>query len=139
MKLPKQILAANFTGFHFFRLAYPAMVLSFRLGIYQQADNYGLLRDERGNTMFLNSLLFGAISGTCGAFFGSPLQLVKTQLMSYSSEKIAVGTQHAHKGLWYALSKIYRRNGLLGLWRGAHGMMMRNSIGSASQIASYAV
>lgn len=74
-----------------------------------------------------------------GAVCGSPLQLIKTQLMSYSSEKIAVGTQHRHRGLWYALSGIYRKNGLSGLWRGAHGMMLRNSIGSATQIAAYAV
>lgn len=112
---------------------------NFRLGIYQQADNHGLLRDEQNNTKFLNSLLFGCISGMSGAFFGSPLQLVKTQLMSYSSDKIAVGTQHAHNGMFFALSKIYKKNGLSGLWRGAHGMMMRNSIGSAAQISSYAV
>ncbi|KOB72302.1 Solute carrier family 25 member 35 [Operophtera brumata] len=120
-------------------LWFQLVVNGVRLGIYQHADNYGLLRDEHGNTMFFNSLLFGSISGMCGAFFGSPLQLVKTQLMSYSSEKIAVGTQHAHRGLLYAISKIYTRNGLSGLWRGAHGMMMRNSIGSASQIASFAI
>lgn len=112
---------------------------TFRLGIYQHADNYGLLRDENGKTQVTNSLVFGSISGMCGAFFGSPLQLVKTQLMSYSSEKIAVGTQHAHRGLTYAMKKIYKENGLAGLWRGAHGMMFRNSLGSASQIASYAV
>ncbi|XP_075969956.1 solute carrier family 25 member 35-like [Anticarsia gemmatalis] len=109
------------------------------LGIYQHADNMGLLRDEKNNTKFVNSLVVGSISGMCGAFFGSPLQLVKTQLMSYSSEKIAVGTQHAHPGMMYAFQKIYTKNGLSGLWRGAHGMMIRNSIGSASQIASFAV
>lgn len=75
----------------------------------------------------------------CGAFFGSPLQLVKTQLMSHSSKAIAVGTQHEHSGMMYAVKKIYVKNGLSGLWRGAHGMMIRNSIGSASQIASYSV
>ncbi|KAL0842417.1 hypothetical protein ABMA28_014526 [Loxostege sticticalis] len=120
-------------------LWFQLVVNGVRLGIYQHADDFGLLRDEKGNTLFVNSLFFGSISGMCGAFFGSPLQLVKTQLMSYSSEKIAVGTQHAHSGLTYAMRKIYRKNGLGGLWRGAHGMMIRNSIGSASQIAAYAV
>ncbi|CAG9784013.1 unnamed protein product [Diatraea saccharalis] len=110
-----------------------------RLGIYQHADDYGLLRDEKGNTLLINSLFFGAVSGMCGAFFGSPFQLVKTQLMSYSSEKIAVGTQHGHRGLTYAIKKIYEKNGLSGLWRGAHGMMIRNSMGSASQIAAFAI
>ncbi|XP_037869155.1 solute carrier family 25 member 35 isoform X1 [Bombyx mori] len=120
-------------------LWFQLVVNGVRLGIYQQADNHGLLRDKQNNTKFLNSLLFGCISGMSGAFFGSPLQLVKTQLMSYSSDKIAVGTQHAHNGMFFALSKIYKKNGLSGLWRGAHGMMMRNSIGSAAQISSYAV
>lgn len=109
------------------------------MGIYQHADNYGLLRDENNNTKIVNSLFFGAVSGMCGAMFGSPFQLVKTQLMSYSSDKIAVGTQHAHPGMMFALIKIYKKNGFHGLWRGAHGMMLRNSIGSASQIATFAV
>ncbi|XP_032513701.2 solute carrier family 25 member 35-like isoform X2 [Danaus plexippus] len=110
-----------------------------RLGIYQHADNYGLLRDDQNNTLFLNSLFFGSVAGMSGGLVGSPLQLVKTQLMSYSSRKIAVGTQHGHPGTWKALRDIYKRNGFFGLWRGAHGMMIRNSIGSASQIASFAV
>ncbi|KAM3961270.1 solute carrier family 25 member 35-like [Aphomia sociella] len=120
-------------------LWFQLMVNGVRLGIYQHADNFGLLRDENGKTIFLNSLFFGSLSGMSGGFVGSPLQLVKTQLMSYSSEEIAVGTQHAHRGLVYALMKIYRKNGLGGLWRGAHGMMIRNSIGSASQISAFAV
>ncbi|KAL4707404.1 hypothetical protein ACJJTC_008589 [Scirpophaga incertulas] len=120
-------------------LWFQLVVNGVRLGIYQQADNYGFLRDKTGNTVFINSLFFGAVSGACGAFFGSPLQLVKTQLMSYSSEKIAVGTQHAHRGFVYATRRIYEKNGFGGLWRGAHGMMIRNSIGSASQIACYSV
>lgn len=120
-------------------LWFQLVVNGVRLGIYQQADNYGLLRDDKKNTKFMNSLFFGSIAGMCGGLVGSPLQLIKTQLMSYSSKKIAVGTQHGHPGTLYALSKIYNKNGFLGLWRGAHGMMIRNSIGSASQIASFAV
>ncbi|XP_049867554.1 solute carrier family 25 member 35-like isoform X2 [Pectinophora gossypiella] len=120
-------------------LCFQWVVNGVRLGIYQQADNHGYLRDEKGNTKFSNSLFFGAISGMAGAFFGSPLQLIKTQLMSYSSKEIAVGTQHAHSGMMYAIRRIYEKNGLGGLWRGAHGMMIRNSIGSASQIASFAL
>ncbi|CAH0604955.1 unnamed protein product [Chrysodeixis includens] len=120
-------------------LWFQLVVNGVRLGIYQHADDFGLLRDEHNNTKFVNSLFFGCISGMCGGLCGSPLQLVKTQLMSYSSEKIAVGTQHAHTGMVYAMQKIYNKNGLAGLWRGAHGMMLRNSIGSAAQIASFAV
>ncbi|KAI8434599.1 hypothetical protein MSG28_003137 [Choristoneura fumiferana] len=103
-------------------LWFQLVVNGMRLGIYQHADNQGFLRDEKNNTKFTNSLVMGALSGMVGAFFGSPLQLVKTQLMSYSSEKIAVGTQHAHTGMTYAMGKIYQKNGLGGLWRGAHAV-----------------
>ncbi|CAK1545098.1 unnamed protein product [Leptosia nina] len=120
-------------------LWFQLVVNGVRLGIYQQADNYGLLRDEKNNTKFVNSVFFGCVSGMCGGFMGSPLQLVKTQLMSYSAKQIAVGTQHAHPGMLDAMSKIYGKNGLGGLWRGAHGMMLRNSTGSASQIVAYAM
>ncbi|KAI5641718.1 mitochondrial carrier protein domain-containing protein [Phthorimaea operculella] len=120
-------------------LWFQMVVNGVRLGIYQHADDYGLLRDEHGNTKFTNSLIFGAIAGMAGGLCGSPLQLVKTQLMSYSSEKIAVGTQHAHPGMVAAMMKIFKKDGVMGLWRGAHGMMLRNSTGSASQIATYAV
>ncbi|KAJ8725916.1 hypothetical protein PYW08_004099 [Mythimna loreyi] len=120
-------------------LWFQLVVNGVRLGIYQHADDYGLLRDKDNKTKFANSLFFGCISGMCGGLCGSPLQLVKTQLMSYSSQKIAVGTQHAHPGMIDAMQMIYAKNGLLGLWRGAHGMMMRNSVGSASQIASFSV
>ncbi|GBP68756.1 Solute carrier family 25 member 35 [Eumeta japonica] len=113
------------------------VVNGIRLGVYQTADNYGLLRDQHKHTKFTNSLFFGAVAGMFGAFFGSPLQLVKTQLMSYSSEKIAVGTQHGHKGTVFAFKEIYGKHGFYGLWRGAHGMMIRNSLGSASQIAAF--
>ncbi|XP_045490980.1 solute carrier family 25 member 35-like isoform X2 [Colias croceus] len=120
-------------------LWFQLVVNGVRLGIYQQADNYGILRDEKHNTKFTNSFIVGCISGMCGGLVGSPLQLVKTQLMSYSSKKIAVGTQHGHPGMMHALTQIYMKNGLLGLWRGAHGMMLRNSVGSASQIAAFSV
>ncbi|KAG7307401.1 hypothetical protein JYU34_007587 [Plutella xylostella] len=120
-------------------LWFQLVVNGVRLGVYQTCDDFGWIRDERNNTKFTNSLVVGAFAGMLGALFGSPLQLVKTQLMSYSSEKIAVGTQHAHTGAFYAVKSIYKKNGIGGLWRGAHGMMLRNSIGSASQIAAFAL
>ncbi|XP_023935358.2 solute carrier family 25 member 35 [Bicyclus anynana] len=120
-------------------LWFQLVVNGVRLGIYQHADNYGLLRDKENNTKLMNSLFFGFIAGMTGGAVGSPLQLVKTQLMSYSSKKIAVGTQHGHPGTMYAFTKLYKENGFFGLWRGAHGMMIRNSTGSASQIAAYAM
>lgn len=119
-------------------LVFQLVVNGTRLGIYQHADNFGLLRNDNNETLMLNSIIAGGICGGIGALAGSPLLLIKTQLMSQSSKEIAVGTQHMHKGMLYGINSIYRESGIKGLWRGAHSMIVRNAFGSSSQIATFA-
>ncbi|XP_049867583.1 solute carrier family 25 member 35-like [Pectinophora gossypiella] len=90
-------------------------------------------------TKFSNSLVVGAFSGATGAALGSPLLLVRTQLMSSSDSSIAVGTQHNHQGSFSALKHIFSEGGVRGLWRGTLGMALRNSVSSSMQIASFSV
>lgn len=108
-----------------------------RLGIYQTADNYGLIRNTSGNTDISKGLLMGTISGAAGAIVGSPFLLVKTQLMSHSHISIAVGYQHGHNSTFKAFKKIYDKYGIKGLWRGSVSAVIRNSIGSPSQIVTF--
>lgn len=89
---------------------------SVRLGLYQWLANNGYLTDERGQTVFYKSFLASAFSGAAGAFFGSPLFLIKTQLQAQAAETIAVGHQHRHKGAWAALKHIYSKQGVSKLW-----------------------
>lgn len=109
----------------------------FRLGIYQTADEYGLIRNKNGDTNIASSILFGALSGAAGAAVGSPFMLVKTQLMSFSDISIAVGHQHGQTSSFRALKKIYNSHGLKGLWRGSTSTMIRNSVGSPAQIVTF--
>lgn len=95
----------------------PALVMhsirnSIRLGIYQEIHRAGYLTDNKGNTIFYRSAIVSALSGAAGAFFGSPLFLIKTQLQSQSAKKIAVGYQHKHNGAWVALKNIYSEHGV---------------------------
>ncbi|XP_045485969.1 solute carrier family 25 member 35 isoform X4 [Pieris rapae] len=59
--------------------------------------------------------LIGGLAGVGAGFFSNPFDVVKTR-MQLQGELRAKG-----------------------LWRGAHGMMLRNSTGSASQIVAYAM
>ncbi|ERL88817.1 hypothetical protein D910_06199, partial [Dendroctonus ponderosae] len=109
-----------------------------RLGIYQTLDNKGLLTDSSGKIVVYKSALASAFAGASGAFCGSPLFLIKTQLQSHAAEKIAVGHQHGHSGALRALKTIYRNNGISGLWRGVSGTMLRAVAGSTSQLTTFA-
>nr|CAH7725089.1 unnamed protein product [Callosobruchus chinensis] len=121
----------------------PAMIMhgirnSARLGIYQLLHKSGHLTDEEGKTVLHRSAIASAVSGAAGAFLGSPLFLVKTQLQSQAAESLAVGTQHGHKGAIDALMSIYRKFGIVGLWRGVDATMLRAVVGSSAQLSSFA-
>ena len=64
---------------------------------------------------------------------------VKTHLQAMSTKEIAVGYQHSHTGLFSALASIFKEHGVLGLWRGVTGAIARVSVGSASQLSTFAV
>ena len=63
---------------------------------------------------------------------------VKTHLQSKANEiSIAVGHQHQHSGMWQALTSIYQRDGIPGLWRGATSNIIRIAAASAGQILTF--
>ncbi|KAK4876380.1 hypothetical protein RN001_012802 [Aquatica leii] len=110
-----------------------------RLGLYQLASNKGLVTDSNGKTVFYKSFCVSAFSGAAGAFCGSPLFLIKTQLQSQTSTSVAVGHQHGRTGTITALRDIYNQQGVRGLWRGANGTMLRALAGSSAQLTSFAM
>lgn len=72
----------------------------------------GYLTDENGRTIVHRSALASALTGCAGAFVGSPLFLIKTQLQSQAAKQIAVGTQHGHSGAVQAMREIYSQYGV---------------------------
>lgn len=85
---------------------------SVRLGTYQWLNKNGMLTDENGKTIFYKSASASAFAGAAGAFFGSPLFLIKTQLQSQAAQNIAVGHQHGHNGAVQAFLFIYDKYGV---------------------------
>ena len=59
----------------------PALIYQFvmngsRLGSFQVFTNLGLTKDAEGKQVFLKCLVAGAVSGSVGAFLGSPAYMV---------------------------------------------------------------
>ncbi|RZC42729.1 solute carrier family 25 member 35 [Asbolus verrucosus] len=111
---------------------------SVRLGSYQWLTNNGFVCDSKGQTIFYKSILASSFSGAAGAFCGSPLFLIKTQLQSQAAKTIAVGHQHGHSGVVQAFKTIYLNHGIRGLWRGGNATVLRAVVGSSAQLTSFA-
>lgn len=48
-----------------------------------------------------------------------------------------MGYQHQHTGMIDALSQIYNKHGIYGLWRGSMAAIPRAAVGSGAQIATF--
>ncbi|XP_015268062.1 PREDICTED: solute carrier family 25 member 34 [Gekko japonicus] len=93
----------------------------------RQGQNEALL--ERLET-FLGNL---CCLCTCDTWF-----IVKTHLQAQTVAAFAVGHQHNHQSVCGAFETIYKKQGLLGLWRGVNGAVPRVTVGSAVQLATFA-
>nr|XP_033778625.1 solute carrier family 25 member 34 [Geotrypetes seraphini] len=113
-------------------LLYQGLMNGVRFFLYSHAEDAGLTERPGG------TVAAGALAGALGAFVASPAYLVKTQLQSQASAAIAVGHQHNHQSVSGAFETIYRKEGLLGLWRGVNGAVPRVMVGSAAQLATFA-
>ncbi|XP_061390988.1 solute carrier family 25 member 35-like [Musca vetustissima] len=118
-------------------LYFQFIINSFRLSIYNMALNKGWMHKKNGEVSFGLGLCWGAAGGAIGSYFSSPFFMVKTQLQSQAAKQIAVGYQHAHTGMMDALSQIYNKRGIYGLWRGSMAAIPRAAIGSGAQIATF--
>lgn len=88
------------------------------------------------NSNVMCNALAGGMAGGIAAFIGSPFNLIKTRLQSYSPH-FSTGYQHGYSGIKEAVSKIYTSEGVKGFYRGVSASIMRTTAGSATQLASY--
>ncbi|CAI5783112.1 Uncharacterized protein PODLI_1B040762 [Podarcis lilfordi] len=113
-------------------LLYQGLMNGVRFFFYSHAEDIGLTQQPGG------TIVAGAVAGALGAFVGSPAYLVKTHLQAQTLAAIAVGHQHNHQSVSSAFETIYKKQGLLGLWRGVNGAVPRVMVGSAVQLATFA-
>ncbi|KAG0295485.1 Mitochondrial oxaloacetate carrier protein [Dissophora globulifera] len=119
---------------------YQLMMNGTRLGLYDPIKRsiHSLLKTDPNKNNNLVNIVAGGTGGVLSAALSSPLFLVKTRLQSYSSHEASkVGHQHYYKHTFDALRRIYKSEGLRGLYRGADASMMRTGAGSAVQLPLY--
>ncbi|KAJ5328374.1 hypothetical protein N7541_001487 [Penicillium brevicompactum] len=117
---------------------YQILLNGCRLGFYEPIRSNltsTIYNDPKVQSLGAN-IFAGAASGVIGAAAGSPFFLVKTRLQSYSPF-LPVGTQHNYKNSIDGLSKIYKGEGIKGIYRGVGAAMIRTSFGSSVQLPTY--
>ncbi|XP_013195450.1 solute carrier family 25 member 35 [Amyelois transitella] len=118
-------------GFQFF-------LNTFRLGVYRITERRGYTADSVGKTSIVKGAIAAGVGGALGSIAGTPFFLVKTRLQAQAARAIAVGYQHSHAGTFNALTDIYMREGIKGLFRGVQPQIPRGMVGSSSQMVSFA-
>ncbi|GAB5592597.1 Mitochondrial oxaloacetate carrier protein [Umbelopsis nana] len=106
-----------------------------RLGLYEPIRN--IIHGITGSDGVPARVASGAMAGMAGAALGSPLYLVKTRMQSFSPVFATIGHQHHYKSTASALSSIWKREGVRGLYRGCDAAMARAGVGSAVQLPTY--
>ncbi|PCH39040.1 oxaloacetate carrier [Wolfiporia cocos MD-104 SS10] len=91
---------------------------------------------EPSRQVAATTLLAGSLSAVSGAFFSSPLFLVKARMQAYSPV-LPIGTQRYYKHAAHALSTIVLEEGPKGLMRGADAAMLRAAFAGMVQVPSY--
>ncbi|KAK3374947.1 mitochondrial carrier domain-containing protein [Podospora didyma] len=117
---------------------YQVLLNGCRLGFYEpmRGTLTGLIfTDSKTQSLGVN-MFCGAASGILGAMAGSPFFLAKTRLQSFSPF-LPVGTQHQYRNAWDGLSRIYKAEGVRGLYRGVGAAMIRTGFGSSVQLPTY--
>jgi len=118
--------------------AYQLLLNGSRIGFYEpiRSNLTSFLYTDANKQSFGISVFSGPLSGVIGAMLGSPFFLVKTRMQTYS--KVApMGTQHVYTSTWNGLKKIYRSEGLKGLYRGCDAAIVRTGIGSSAKLPCY--
>ncbi len=58
-------------------ICYQSIMNGFRLGNYQAMTNAGFTKNSDGSLNYFRCVIAGAVSGCIGAFFGSPMYMVR--------------------------------------------------------------
>lgn len=96
-----------------------------RLGLYSPVKQ--VLGGREHNVTFAGKVLAGSLSGGFAAAISSPTELVKTRLQAVTT-RVTVGA---------VVRDVLAQHGMAGLWRGATPGLVRASMLTATQCATY--
>ena len=113
--------------------AYQICMNGTRFGCYEL-----LKREYNSDGRVAKNFMFGAASGMLGAAVGSPFNLLRVRMQSYSPSKCAAaGDQHGYRSLRHGIRSILNTIGMKGLFEGSRIFVIRTCIGSCAQLAFY--
>lgn len=118
--------------------AYQILLNGSRLGFYEplRQEFNKLAGNEAKANVAWSAVAAGSVSGMIGATLGNPLFLIKARMQAYSPA-LPIGTQHAYRNSFHALSSVVKNEGWAGLGRGVGSAMLRTAMGSSVQLPSY--
>lgn len=124
-------------------LAYQATMNGLRVGLYEPTQRnvrrFLSHDDSRAGSSASDILIraaSGAMSGALGASIASPLYLVKNRLQA-ESPFFQAKERHGYTGMVDGLTRIWRAEGIRGLFRGVNGAVPRVMVGSATQLTTF--
>lgn len=105
-----------------------------RLGVYtnlneEYRNRYG------GNPNLISSMVMGVIAGAIGAFIGTPAEVALIRMTA--DGRLPEAERRNYKGVFNALGRMTREEGILALWRGCIPTMGRAMVVNMTQLASY--
>ncbi|KAH7292887.1 hypothetical protein KP509_28G002700 [Ceratopteris richardii] len=84
----------------------------------------------------LQQALLGGISGIIGQVLASPADLVKVRMQS-DGRLVKLGFTPRYTGVWDAVCKIVKEDGILGLWRGVGPNAQRAFLVNMGELSCY--
>ncbi|XP_055313538.1 mitochondrial 2-oxoglutarate/malate carrier protein-like [Sitodiplosis mosellana] len=105
-----------------------------RLGVYTGLNDSYKNKYE-GQPGLLASMLMGIIAGATGAFVGTPAEVALIRMTA--DGRLPIAERRNYTGVFNALARITREEGVLTLWRGCIPTMGRAMVVNAAQLASY--
>lgn len=115
---------------------YQVLMNGTRFMVYEPLRQWFLSLTSLPNHSLLCNASAGAMAGGMAALIGSPFNLIKTRLQSFSAT-LPTGYQHGYGGVGEAMRQIFRGEGLAGFYRGVGASVSRTTAGSAAQLAAY--
>lgn len=106
---------------------------SLRIGLYEPVRNF--YHPEGGEIPLYKKILAGFTTGTIGIAVANPTDLVKIRLQGEG--RLAAGVPRRYTGTLNAFTTIARTEGVLGLWSGVGPNIVRNSVITAAELATY--
>lgn len=83
----------------------------------------------------LGLMLMGMTAGACGAMVGTPAEVALIRMTA--DGRLPMAERRNYKGVFNALIRITREEGLITLWRGCVPTMGRAMVVNAAQLATY--